>query len=425
MSPLAADLPPTLPTELHASVLTENSRPTTRSHEVVPGDTLYDLAERYRTSVPTLLKYNDLPHGGRWLLPGTVVEIPVKPGSGDSSDNHKGNGSSAGGSSTGGSSSGSASSGSATSGGKKVTVRPGDTLSHLSLRYDVSVSSIVKANGLSSPRMIHAGQTLVIPGKDGGSGSSSGSSGSSGSTSSGSSSAAKSSPDSGGSTGTVTVRQGDTLSHIAARHDVALSEVLAANKGLDPQRLWVGQKVKVPGLTPTVATPDNIGDRKKGEDVDDTFLHYTYPEDVARAAAANREHLAQADVPSRDQVRRMVTETAQRHGVDPALMLALSTMESGWNHRAVSPANAIGVMQVIPSSGEWASSLVGRELNLLDPQDNITAGTVIMRALLRSAENEKLAIGGYYQGLAGVQQNGMYPDTKHYVKTIQALRKQM
>ena len=81
----------------------------------------------------------------------------------------------------------------------------------------------------------------------------------------------------------------------------------------------------------------------------------------------------------------MIGETATRHGVDPKLMVALSYQESGWNHRAVSPANAIGAMQVIPSSGEWASSLIGRELNLLDPQDNVTAGVVIMRALQRSA----------------------------------------
>jgi len=49
---------------------------------------------------------------------------------------------------------------------------------------------------------------------------------------------------------------------------------------------------------------------------------------------------------------------------------------------------------------------------------------VIMRALLRAAADEDQAIAGYYQGLAGVQKNGMYEDTKHYVKTIQALRKQ-
>ena len=91
------------------------------------------------------------------------------------------------------------------------------------------------------------------------------------------------------------------------------------------------------------------------------------------------------------------------------------------NHRAVSPAYAIGAMQVIPSSGEWASALIGRELNLLDPQDNVTAGVVIMRALQRSASSGDDAIGGYYQGLASVRQHGMFEDTQRYVRNIRHL----
>lgn len=402
MSPLAdlpPELPPALPTELHATVLTEKG---TRSHEVVPGDTLYDLAARYDTTVAALREHNHLPHGGRWLMPGTVLEVPTT-GSADSADKSDG-------------ASDSTSSGTnGSTAGTRVTVRPGDTLSHIALRHDVTVSAIVAANGLGNPRMIHAGQTLTVPGSGGGAQASSsrGSTGSEGR--------------SGAST--VTVRQGDTLTHIAARHDVSLDALVRANSDLNPQALWVGQQVTLPGgaaeARTTPARPENVGDAKKEESVEDTFLHYTYPNDVARSAAANRDHLASVDVPSRDQVRQLVVDTARQHGVDPDLMLALSSMESGWNHRSVSPANAIGVMQVIPSSGDWASGLVGRELNLLDPQDNVTAGTVIMRSLLRTADDEDQAIAGYYQGLAGVQRNGMYPDTRHYVDTIQALKNQL
>ena len=75
----------------------------------------------------------------------------------------------------------------------------------------------------------------------------------------------------------------------------------------------------------------------------------------------------------------MIIDTARRHGVDPRLALAVSWQESGWNQRQVSVANAIGAMQVIPSSGEWASQMAGRRLNLLKTQDNITAGVVILR----------------------------------------------
>lgn len=107
------------------------------------------------------------------------------------------------------------------------------------------------------------------------------------------------------------------------------------------------------------------------------------------------------------------------------MALAHAQIESAFDPTAVSPANAIGTMQVIPSSGEWASQLVGRKLNLLDPQDNVTAGTVVMRALLRAADNEDQAIAGYYQGLHGVRTQGMYPDTKNYVATVKAVRGRM
>ena len=111
----------------------------------------------------------------------------------------------------------------------------------------------------------------------------------------------------------------------------------------------------------------------------------------------------------------MIIDTASRHGLDPRLALAIAWQESAWSQRQVSVANAIGVMQVIPSSGAWASSLAGRRLDLLDTRDNITAGVVILRSLTRAAATEEQAVAGYYQGLAGVQAHGMYADTKAYV----------
>ena len=107
-------------------------------------------------------------------------------------------------------------------------------------------------------------------------------------------------------------------------------------------------------------------------------------------------------------------------GVDPALALAHAYQESGFNQAAVSPANAIGAMQVIPSSGEWASQLVGRELNLLDPYDNATAGVAIIRALRSSSHTVDGAIASYYQGQGSVRRNGMYPDTRRYVASVKA-----
>ena len=122
-------------------------------------------------------------------------------------------------------------------------------------------------------------------------------------------------------------------------------------------------------------------------------------------------------------MRALIVRTAKQHGVDPALALAISWQESGFNMRAVSVANAIGAMQVIPSTGEWISSVVGRRLDLLKPRDNVTAGVVLLRILTRSA-SQRAAVAGYYQGLTSVRERGMFPDTKRYVANILALRKQ-
>ncbi|WP_256839991.1 lytic transglycosylase [Ornithinimicrobium faecis] len=394
MSPVA-DLPPVLTVQTPVVDLANRaplgrlatSKKAWQDYRVKPGDTLYDLANAHDTTVSALAKRNEI---SGYLQAGAVIEVPRKA------------------SSSGSSSSGSSSSSSSSA---TVTVRPGDTLSHISARHDVSVSAIIKANKLPSA-MIYPGQRLAVPGSKSASAATSDSGSSSSGSTSGSTSGAS-----------VTVRSGDTLSGIALRHDVSLSALLNANPGVNARGLQVGQKVSLPAsATRTAAYRDGEGAK---EGAPNTFLHYTYSDEVAGSAAANREHLAQAPVPSRDDMSQIIRETANRHGVSPDLMLALSYMESGWNHRSVSPANAIGAMQVIPSTGDWASSMVGRKLNLLDPQDNATAGTVVMRALLRSADNEDQAIAGYYQGLAGVQNNGMYPDTQNYVKAIQNLRDRM
>ena len=81
-------------------------------------------------------------------------------------------------------------------------------------------------------------------------------------------------------------------------------------------------------------------------------------------------------------------------------------------------------MQVIPSSGEWASQMVGRKLNLLDPQDNVTAGVAIIRHLQRTSSSLDIGIASYYQGAAGVKRNGMYPDTKQYVAKVKRYMQQ-
>jgi LysM repeat protein len=266
-------------------------------------------------------------------------------------------------------------------------VRSGDTLGAIAARTKTPLGTLYSLNRLTPRSVIHPGQAIKVH-----------------------STAPAAAKHASAATTAYTVRSGDTLSTIAAHHGVTLATLLKTNHLSARSVLQVGQKVRIPVKAKPRASSA------------DTFAGRTYPAAVVNAAAANRRALAARSVPTRSATRAMIVATARRHGLDPRLALAIGWQESGWNQRQVSVANAIGVMQVVPSSGSWASDLAGRHLNLLNTQDNITAGVVILRSLTRSAPNLDAAIAGYYQGLYSVEKNGMYADTKADVASVKAHR---
>jgi LysM repeat protein len=50
--------------------------------------------------------------------------------------------------------------------GLQVVVEPGDSLSSIAARYNVSVKDLIKHNNIQNPRLINVGQTFFIPGKN-------------------------------------------------------------------------------------------------------------------------------------------------------------------------------------------------------------------------------------------------------------------
>ncbi len=117
----------------------------------------------------------------------------------------------------------------------------------------------------------------------------------------------------------------------------------------------------------------------------------------------------------------MILKRAHAHGVNPDLALAIAWQESGWQQKQVSSAGALGVMQVMPGTGQWMSDYVGRKLNLRNLHDNITAGVVLIK-VLREQAGPRYAVAGYYQGLGGVRKYGMYDSTKLYLANVLALK---
>jgi LysM repeat protein len=291
------------------------------------------------------------------------------------------------------------------------TVKPGDTLGAIAARHNVSLGDVFSWNSLNMRSIIYPGQKIKV-----GAGQPAPAAPAPAPAPALANTSAAPAP----APGSYTVKAGDTLSAIASRHGVKLSELLSANRMSMSTVIYPGNKLALPGAGGQPAPQPAAAVAPL---VPSSFLGFSYPPAVVSSANENKALLNAAPVPSRAEMRNIVADTARRMGVDPALALAFAHQESGFDQRAVSPANAIGTMQVIPSSGQWASDLVGRKLNLLDPYDNATAGVAIIRQLLATSKDEDTAIAGYYQGQYSVSKYGMYDDTKAYVASIKAHRK--
>ncbi len=270
------------------------------------------------------------------------------------------------------------------------TIQRGDTLSDIAVRYHTTVAKLVEVNRLpGNGNLIIAGSSLKVPGAGGGSASS------------------------GRRYHRVVV--GDTLSGIAARYGVSQDAVARANDLPSSNIVRLGASLVIPGGS-------SSGGGSSSSSSSNTFAGRTYSSSVVGAAARNRAVLARRNLPSQSGMRDIIASKARANGVDPALALAVSYQESGWNMHVVSVANAVGAMQVIPTTTDWISGVVGRRLDPLDPHDNATTGVVLLRILGQSASSEKQAIAGYYQGLRSVRERGMYPDTRRYVQNVLALK---
>lgn len=366
------------------SVAAEGSR----HHTVRSGESAYDIARRYRVSQQALLSRNHL-GSSDFIHPGQQLTIPATASSG-----------------------GSASAASTTKARpartgptRSYTVRSGDTLTGIATRHGMSVERLSALNDLQRPHII-TGEKLRVTGVT--------------------PKPAKRATSRPAATSTHTVSAGENLSGIAARRGMSVLRLAKLNHLSTSDVLHAGQTLKVTGPTRSSrseAQPRKAASPKKTSA--NTFAGRTYSDEVVEAASRNRATLAERGTPSRTETRATITRIARQNGVDPSLALAVSYQESGWDHGQVSVANAVGTMQVIPSAGEWTSQLAGRELDLLDHEDNITSGVLLLKVLTQQASTTSDAIAGYYQGLASVEANGMYDDTKQYVSNVKTLRARM
>jgi LysM repeat protein len=330
------------------------------AHTVAPGETLWSIAAANNLTTRTVAAYNGLSEDAQVVL-GSTIRVPTTVEGYAALQ------------STGAVAAPAAASSSSSGGG--YSVQPGDTLSGVAAANGISVPDLAAANGLDPSGLLIAGTSLAIPGGGGG----------------GAAAPAVQ--------GAYTVRPGDTLSGLAAGAGVSPAAMAAMN-GLDPHGVLVaGTVIKLPGGAPAPA--------RASEPAPPPVVPVADP-------APSPGYVGAGDIQS----------VAAQYGVSPSLAAAIAWQESGFNNAMVSPANARGVMQVMPGTWDYVQqNLAQRQLDPSSATDNVHAGVMYLKRLLdESGGDENTAIAGYYQGLQSVRDRGLYDDTQQYVNNVQALR---
>jgi LysM repeat protein len=329
------------------------------AHTVSPGETLWGIAMANNLPTSAVAAVNGLSPEAR-VIAGTTLTIPA-PGVAVATT---------------------PASATTTALGSGLRVARGDTLSGLAARHGVSLSRLAAFNGLDPARPLLAGTSLRLPGA----------------TSVVATPATAPSGAAPAALGAYTVRPGDTLGALAARSRVPTAQMAYMN-GLDPAKpLLTGTVLKLPTGSPVTAT----GPAPQG----------TIAPAAAPAAAPGRLNASQ------------IGSIATQHGVPGSLATAIAWQESGFNNGMLSSANARGVMQILPGTWDWVqSNLAQSRLNPASAEDNVRAGSLYLRQLLRDTGGDpRMAAAAYYQGLSSVRRIGMLPETRRYVDNVMALR---
>lgn len=165
------------------------------------GDTLYKLAKEYNTTVEAIMRINPGINPNNLQI-GQKICIP----------------------------NGSPGPGTCPIGTFAYTVKPGDTIYNLAVKYNTTVEDIIRVNPGINPDNLRVGQRICIP------------------------RTVTPPPECDGLY--YVVRPGDTFYSIAMMYNISVEALIKANPGVDPNNLRVGQLICIPKGKPPVFCPN-------------------------------------------------------------------------------------------------------------------------------------------------------------------------
>lgn len=133
----------------------------------------------------------------------------------------------------------------------------------------------------------------------------------------------------------------------------------------------------------------------------------------------------------------LINKWSEKRQLNPFLVVSLIRQESRFQEKIKSVANAIGLMQVLPTTAEWIAPQINIDYSstdLTDPEDNVMYGTWYLDSTHKQYENNSLlAVASYNAGPGNVSkwlrslpkddpdefvEAIPFPETKNYVRQV-------
>ena len=213
----------------HTPEATATSTPEPIAYEVEAGDTLGAIAKAYSISVAALTEANQI-EVDDVLRVGQVLIIPQESETGPVQV------------------AANVTDSTATPLVENISyeIQAGDTLGAIAKAYDVSVTDITEVNQIEADAVLRVGQVIFIPVKSGAE--------TTRATTAPADATSTPLPVESGQDREIVmyeIQEGDVLSAIAKKFDVSITAIIEENNLEDPEKLYIGQELRIPLGTPT------------------------------------------------------------------------------------------------------------------------------------------------------------------------------
>lgn len=135
---------------------------------------------------------------------------------------------------------------------------------------------------------------------------------------------------------------------------------------------------------------------------------------VKKSSVSKASNASTASLGYTGKYSSLIKKYAKQYGVNPNLIAAIIKQESAFNAKAISPAGARGLMQLMPAT---ARSLGVK--NSYDPSQNIKGGTKYIAQMLKKyGGNIEKALRAYNAGSGNLAKSYGFAETNKYVKNV-------